>query len=159
MSCQSGVLSTWPHRHGEDTCASVKKDNSCTECYCMSLYTPIIAFRRIWIRNFQMSFSETKTDHFGVAHTLTGIDLYQCTRVSSYESKPAEIAWCKLHWHKFIRVSRVILVRVNHLQTRNNAENNFIQQFYHIWSTNCDVLSGLYVVKSFIAVRFDDLCE
>jgi len=89
----------------------------------------IIAFRRIWIRNFQISFSETKTEHFGVAHTLTGINLYQCSRVSSYESKPAEIAWCKLHWHEFIRVSRVILVRVNHLQTRNNAENNFFSNF------------------------------
>jgi len=48
-------------------------------------------------------------------HTLSGINSYEYTRISLYESKKAEIAWCKLDWHEFICVSRVILVRVNHL--------------------------------------------
>ena len=49
------------------------------------------------------------------AHTLTQINSYKYTRVSSYEHNTAETAWCKLHWPKFIRVNHVILVRVNHL--------------------------------------------
>ena len=33
----------------------------------------------------------------GCARTLTRINSYEYTRVSSYESKTAEVAWCKLH--------------------------------------------------------------
>ena len=46
--------------------------------------------------------------------TLTRINFYEYTHVSSCDSKTAEIAWRKLHWHEFICVNHVILVRVNH---------------------------------------------
>ena len=64
------------------------------------------------------------------AHTLTWINSYEYTRVSLYESKTAQMAWCKLHWHKFIRVNRVILVRVNH-SPKHALANDFIRTNWH----------------------------
>jgi len=64
------------------------------------------------------------------ARTLTRINSYEYTHVSSYESKTAEVAWCKLHWHEFIRVNRVVLVRVNR-SPKHALANDFIRTNWH----------------------------
>jgi len=48
------------------------------------------------------------------ARTHTRMNSHELIRVIRTNTKTAEMAWCKLHWHEFIRGIRVLLVRINH---------------------------------------------
>ena len=60
------------------------------------------------------------------ARTLTRINSYEYTRVSSYESKTAEVAWCKLHGHVGSAVKVLVAIHYRVLVARNGYIRNVV---------------------------------
>jgi len=66
-------------------------------------------------------------------------ELIQISYVSLYESKTAETAQCKVHWHKFIRVIRVLLIPRNHLPKHALANEPICMSWHREQQNYCKI--------------------